>query len=143
MQGETRVVTKGIARGNPGMAGAGIIITRPDVEVRKGTEPIGKFLGRATQLQAELLAMIEALDIVRGRELGAVSIHIDCEPIWRLVMGSSRPQPDLLKYYERVTALLYNGPAIPLRLVHSSETERAEHLANQAIDTRGRSAALE
>ena len=61
-----RVFTDGASRGNPGLAGIGIVFCDDGNEI---LETHKKFLGKFTNNSAEYLALIESVKILRNSEL--------------------------------------------------------------------------
>jgi ribonuclease HI len=55
---ELVINTDGGARGNPGPAGIGVVISTPE---GRHLESFGKYIGETTNNQAEYLAVVEAL----------------------------------------------------------------------------------
>jgi len=78
------VETDGACRGNPGLAGAGVIIKD---ENGAKIETIGTFLGVTTNNQAEYRALIEGLEAVARHQPSAVTVRMDSELLVRQMTG--------------------------------------------------------
>jgi ribonuclease HI len=77
---ETSIIlyTDGACSGNPGPAGIGIVIQRPDEVVE-----IAEFIGSGTNNIAELTAILRALESIRDDEKDRV-IHLYTDSAWSL-----------------------------------------------------------
>jgi ribonuclease HI len=122
----------GGARGNPGPAGAGVVITTSE-----GTRihEAGYFLGRQTNNAAEYHALIRALQ--RAQQCGQqpLSIHSDSELLVRQITGDYRVKsPRLAQLYEQVQLLLLRAGVWNIQHVPREENARADALANLAMD---------
>ncbi len=131
------VNTDGGARGNPGPAGAGVVIATPDgVTVAE----LSKELGTATNNQAEYWALIFALERVRalqaeGHGSGVIEVRMDSELIVRQLSGEYKVRNEGLKpLYERVTSLCQNLGVVKFVHVPRRQNKRADELANEAMD---------
>lgn len=124
----------GGARGNPGPAGYGVIIT--DSRGRRLRERWG-YLGRATNNVAEYRGLIAALE--SALELGAqeLTVHTDSELVQRQVTGRYKiRQPHLKELAARVQELAARFARFEIEHVGRSENADADALANRAMDTR-------
>ena len=135
------VETDGAARGNPGLAGAGIIIKD---EQGRTVETIGKFLGVTTNNQAEYQALIEGLRAVARHQPDSVTVRMDSELVIKQMNGQYRVRhPDLLPLYSRATELASALPAVTFVHIPREKNPGADKVANVAIDSRGRRVALD
>lgn len=135
------VETDGAARGNPGLAGAGVIIRGEDGHE---VDRVGKFLGRATNNQAEYEALIAGLEAVKRFEPEAVTVRMDSELVVRQMTGEYRVKaPDLIPLYSKAIELAVDLPHITFVHVPRGQNAAADRLANVVIDSRGRRVATE
>lgn len=123
----------GGARGNPGPAGYGLLLT--DDEGRRLTA--WGYLGETTNNVAEYQGLIAAL--ATAIELGAshLTVHTDSELIQRQVSGVYKVrQPHLRALLLEVRALV--GRLEGFRIVHvpREKNRQADALVNRAIDER-------
>ncbi|HWV39080.1 MAG TPA: ribonuclease HI family protein [Vulgatibacter sp.] len=129
-----RVYSDGAARGNPGPAGAGAVLTTPDGEV---VERLGRYLGRNTNNYAEYMGLILGLE--RARELGAQEVHVfaDSELLIRQLEGRYQVKaPNLRPLFARATALLRGFDRVRLAHVRRELNAEADEMSNRAIDER-------
>jgi ribonuclease HI len=134
--GLTRVAVyvDGGARGNPGPAGIGVVITDPDgAELARAND----YIGEATNNEAEYHALLLGLD--RARALGSREVEIvnDSQLVERQVRGEYRvKKPELRILHERVLAALESFDRWSIRSVPREQNELADALVNEAIDAR-------
>lgn len=130
--------TDGGARGNPGPAGIGFIITEEGGEVLAEDS---KFLGETTNNVAEYTALIEALlktVALFGEDTRviAVAVRLDSELVVKQLAGHYKVKHAGLKpLFARVRELTSRHfPNISFSHVRRIENARADKLANEAMD---------
>ncbi len=124
----------GASRGNPGTAGAGVLILDPDGNPFKRLK---KFLGSVTNNVAEYSALIVALESAHRFGIKRLSVMADSELVVKQVKGLYRVKsPDLRPLYERVMALSSSLIFFEIAHVRRERNAEADSLANEAIDTR-------
>jgi len=122
----------GAARGNPGPAGLGAIIKRPDGEV---LATCSEGYGEATNNAAEYAALLMGLR--RALELGLrrIEIRADSELLIKQLGGDYRVKNAALKsLFEQAQRLLEQFEWTRLRHVRREYNSEADRLANQGID---------
>lgn len=122
----------GGARGNPGPAGAGVMI-----RVAEGPAifEAGYFLGRQTNNFAEYVALIRGLE--RATQLGAASVLVrsDSELLVRQMTGDYQVKaPALRTLHLQAQTLLLRLPRWSIEHVRREHNQRADELANLAMD---------
>ena len=120
----------GSSRGNPGSAGAGVVIQDGDGKIIR---EISRYLGRATNNEAEYHAFIIALE--NARELGAeaVQVRVDSELLAKQMNGYYQVKSLKLRpLYHKAKELLGFFKEVEIRHVRRGLNERADMLANQA-----------
>jgi len=128
------VETDGAARGNPGLAGAGVILKD---EYGHRIETIGKFLGVTTNNQAEYHALIEGLQAAARHAPESVTVQMDSELVVRQMNGQYRVRhPELLPLYAQAVELAASLPSITFVHVPRERNPGADRVANEAIDGR-------
>lgn len=124
--------TDGGARGNPGPAGIGVVMTDAQGEV---VAEIAEYIGEATNNQAEYRALIAGL--TRARELAAtvVDIRMDSELVVRQLNGEYKVKNENMKpLYVQATALLKTFARYTIQHVRREQNAEADKLVNQALD---------
>ena len=122
----------GASRGNPGPAGIGIIIKNESGEVKAR---ISRYIGEATNNQAEYKALIAALE--EAARLGAerVDIRMDAQLVTRQIRGSYKARNANLKLLcHQAKQLLSQFQSFTITHIPRKENRVADALANQAID---------
>lgn len=124
--------TDGGARGNPGPAGIGVVMTDAQGEV---VAEIAEYIGEATNNQAEYRALIAGL--TRAQELAAtvVDIRMDSELVVRQLQGEYKVKNENMKpLYAQATALLKTFARYTIQHVRREQNTEADKLVNQALD---------
>ena len=122
----------GASRGNPGDAGAGIILLD-----RQGNELSTRslYLGKCTNNSAEYQALIAGLEV--ALEVGCRDLHIflDSQLIVRQIQGIYKVKnEDLKPLYNRARRLLTELQSWKIYHIPREKNFRADHLANKGID---------
>ncbi len=122
----------GGARGNPGPAAIGAVLSTPDGEVvARAAETIGV----ATNNVAEYRALL--LGLARARELGATEIEVvnDSELIAKQVNGIYKVKhPDMRPLHLDAMQALRTFAAWQVRSVPRAQNADADALVNAALD---------
>jgi ribonuclease HI len=122
----------GGARGNPGPAAIGLVVSEPGGHViAEHSERIGP----ATNNVAEYRAVLKGLE--RAAALGAREIELvnDSELIARQLTGAYKVKHASMKpLYEEATAALRAFDRWAIRTVPRAENARADELVNRALD---------
>lgn len=128
------VYTDGGARGNPGPAGIGVVISNSQGKVVK---EISKSIGLATNNQAEYWAVIFALEaLIDFPESKKVNFFLDSKLVVEQINGNYKIKNLGLKpLYERVKSLVKQlGIDVVFEHVPRRKNKRADELVNEAID---------
>ncbi len=122
----------GGARGNPGPAAIGVVVTGDDGQVL--TE-VGETIGRATNNVAEYRAVVLGAEL--ARELGATELELigDSELVVKQVRGEYRVKdPNLQSLHAQVRAALAEVGEWSIRNVPRAANAEADRLVNAALD---------
>ena len=129
-----RLRTDGAARGNPGPAGAGILI---EDDQGNRLQARHKWLGQMTNNQAEYHALVEGLKSVTDWKPDRLEILLDSKLVVEQVRGQYKTKvPELQRLLIDVMRLLKQFPSYEIKHVAREENRGADHLANMAIDER-------
>ena len=126
------VYCDGAARGNPGPAGAGVLVATPDGEV---VAEVAEGLGRTTNNVAEYTAAILGLE--RARDLGArrVVVRSDSQLLVNQLSGRYRVKSEHLKgLHDRVRTLAAAFERARFEHVPRALNVEADRLANEGVD---------
>ena len=122
----------GGARGNPGPAAAGCVISTPEGEI---LGEHAELLGRVTNNVAEYRALL--LGLRHARELGVTDIEVvnDSELIAKQVNGQYKVKhPAMRPLYLDALAALREFERWRVRTVPRAQNADADALVNQALD---------
>ncbi len=125
----------GGARGNPGPAAIGVVVSSPDGDVLEETsEPIGV----ATNNVAEYRALLRGLELARALGASEVEIVNDSELVARQVSGAYKVKhPAMKPLHAQATAALREFGSWGIRTVPRAQNARADELVNEALDAGG------
>ncbi|MBK8916084.1 MAG: reverse transcriptase-like protein [Phycisphaerales bacterium] len=124
----------GGARGNPGPAGAGVVICDDD---EKPLFEAGYFLGPLTNNAAEYNALLRSLERIALAPPQPVRLHSDSELLVRQITGEYQVKsPALEQLYMQAQRLLLRISHWSIRHVRRDANRRADQLANLAMDER-------
>ena len=124
----------GGARGNPGPAAIGVVVSGADGEV---LDEIAEPIGVATNNVAEYRAVLRGVQ--RASELGAREIELvgDSELIARQLMGVYKVKhPAMRELHTQALAALREFDRWSIRTVPRDQNAGADALVNQALDAR-------
>ena len=122
----------GGARGNPGPAAIGVVVSDDDGEV---VEELAEPIGVATNNVAEYRAVLRALE--RAAALGATELELigDSELVARQLTGAYKVKhPSMKPLHAQATSALSAFERWSIRSVPRAQNARADALVNAALD---------
>jgi ribonuclease HI len=122
----------GGARGNPGPAAIGVVISQPDGTV---VDQVAERIGSATNNVAEYTALLRGLE--RAKELGAEEIEIvnDSELVARQLTGVYKVKhPAMRPLHQNATEALRGFARWSIRSVPRAQNAHADALVNKALN---------
>jgi len=122
----------GGARGNPGPAAVGIVVSTPEGEVLDEASTV---IGDATNNVAEYRALLLGLE--RARALGATEVEVvnDSELVARQVEGAYKVKhPGLEPLHAAAQRALQGFDRWSIHSVPRAQNARADALVNEALD---------
>jgi ribonuclease HI len=123
--------TDGAARGNPGPAGAGIVLKTPAGELLHSE---GEFLGNTTNNVAEYRALLLGLTRALERGIERIEVRADSELLIKQLLGKYRVNsPHLLELHTQARALLARFVSSKLVHVRREFNAEADYQANLGI----------
>lgn len=132
--GRLRMFTDGASRGNPGEAGIGVLIEDESGHIVK---KLARYLGKATNNQAEYTALIDGLKA--AVELGAdeVSVFADSELVVKQMKGEYKVKnEDLQEKHGEAKKVAAGFKKVSYNYIPREKNKEADALANEAIDKR-------
>jgi ribonuclease HI len=127
-----KLFSDGACRGNPGIGGAGAVIT----DVRENVIWEGKeYLGHCTNNIAEYRALILGLKGALAHGYKNLEVYLDSELLAKQINGSYRVKNENLQVLmKEVRSLLTSFESVEVKHVPRSHNSHADKLANLAID---------
>jgi len=123
-----------VTRGNPGLAGAGIVLVDAAGVVQAR---VARYLGNATPLEAQLQALELALRYARPYAPAPLRLVLGNETAVRQLSGEQPPRhPNVLRMLAPIDGLLAPFAASMFTLGRSDDLAEAARLADLGIDTR-------
>ena len=127
-----RLFTDGAARCNPGPAGLGVVIEDGEGLRLRG---LCRYIGKATNNQAEYLAIIEGLRAVEEWKPDRLEVFLDSKLVVEQLAGRYRVKsPELAPLFRQASELLARFGSVELKHVPREKNKGADALANKAID---------
>lgn len=129
-EGYLKLYVDGAAKGNPGEAGVGIVIVDAH-----GTSllKIGRYIGHATNNQAEYQALIVALEKAIDLRAREIVVFSDSELMVKQIKGLYKVKNETLKqYHTRARDLLNRFRSCRMELIPREENREADRLASKA-----------
>ncbi len=130
--------TDGGARGNPGPAATGVVVLDGRSRILAARS---KYLGRATNNQAEYKALIQGLEevikVVGKTKAGDTDLkaYLDSELIVRQMKGEYRVKDkDLKPLFEKVNKLVELLGKVQFTHITRDKNKKADSLVNQELD---------
>jgi len=130
--GRFQLFTDGASRGNPGQAGAGIVLRGPDGGVACCEK---KFLGICTNNEAEYKALNLGLETALKQKCLSLEIFLDSELVVRQLEGIYKIKNARLSELSRESKrLLSLFDSYSISHIPREKNAAADRLANEAID---------
>ena len=127
-----RIHIDGAARGNPGPAGVGVIITGPDGGV---AERLHRGIGEATNNVAEYCALLLALERAQALGYPNIEVYSDSELLVRQIQGRYQVKhPALKELYAEARDRIGRFRRFAIQHVPREQNAEADALANRGID---------
>jgi len=122
----------GGARGNPGPAAIGVVVSDPDGEV---LQEVAETIGTATNNVAEYRALLRGLECAAALRASEVEIVNDSELVAKQLTGEYKVKhPAMKPLYLDAVAALGGFQRWQIRSVPRAQNAHADALVNQALD---------
>jgi ribonuclease HI len=122
----------GGARGNPGPAAIGVVVSGEDGEI---LDEVAEAIGVATNNVAEYRALLEGLERARARGAAEVLIVNDSELVAKQLTGAYRVKhPAMKPLHAQAIAALRGFEGWQIRSVPRAQNAHADALVNRALD---------
>ena len=122
----------GGARGNPGPAAIGVVVSDPAGGV---IEELAETIGVTTNNEAEYRALLRALELAARLGAQEVRIYGDSELVAKQVTGEYKVKhPRMKELHEQAIVALGRFPRVTITTVPRAQNARADELVNRARD---------
>jgi ribonuclease HI len=129
-----RLFTDGASRGNPGHAGLGVVIEDENGMRLRGFH---RYLGTATNNEAEYLALLDGLKAVKEWKPDRLEVYLDSKLVVEQMNGRYKIKaPELIPLHRQATELMQEFRDFKVQHVEREKNRGADALANKAIDAR-------
>ena len=123
----------GGARGNPGPGAIGIVIKNTDEKVIK---ELGKFIGRATNNEAEYKAVIFGLEACQEKGATEVSCFIDSLLVVNQLNGDFKVKDKKIKtFWTQVKSLEKKFAKVTYHHIPREKNYLADKIVNEVLDS--------
>ncbi|MET0557636.1 MAG: ribonuclease HI family protein [Solirubrobacterales bacterium] len=127
-----QVNVDGGARGNPGPAAIGVVLSTPEGEV---LEEHGERIGRATNNVAEYRALLRGVELAASHGATELDLVGDSELVVKQMKGEYKVKDATMRELNaEVKAALRPFDSWSIRHVRRAQNAEADRLVNQALD---------
>ena len=127
-----KLFSDGACRGNPGMGGAGAVITDEADNILWEEK---EYLGHCTNNIAEYKALILGLKGARVLGFDQLDVYLDSELLANQINGSYKVKNENLKVLmQEVRSLLSSFKSVQVKHILRCQNSQADKMANLAID---------
>ena len=128
------IYTDGGSRGNPGPSAIGIAVVDANGKIFK---EYSRYLGEATNNQAEYQAVIFALQKSKQLKIKEVEIRTDSELIGRQLLGKYKiKDQDLQPLFIKAWNLRLDYDKVDIKIIPREQNKKADLLVNQELDNK-------
>ena len=122
----------GGARGNPGPAAIGVVVSEPEGEV---VTTFADTIGETTNNVAEYRALLRGLELAAEHGAREVQVINDSELVARQLTGAYKVKhPAMRELHRQALAALAGFDAWSIRSVPRADNAQADALVNEALD---------
>jgi len=125
--------TDGGARGNPGPGAVGVVIKNKEGKVIK---EVGKFIGRATNNEAEYKAIIEGLKECKEKKAGELECFLDSLLVVSQLNGKFKVKDKKIKIlWNEAKSLEKNFKEVLYHHIPRTKNYLADKIVNEVLDS--------
>ncbi|HLD28076.1 MAG TPA: ribonuclease HI family protein [Patescibacteria group bacterium] len=127
---KAKLYTDGGARGNPGPAGIGAVLEIGDQKYN-----YKKYIGEATNNQAEYQAIIMGLEHAKKAGVREVDCYLDSELVVKQLNHKYKVKnQDLASFFVKAWNLIQSFDQVTFKHIFREANKEADKLVNEAID---------
>ncbi len=125
------IYTDGGARGNPGPAGCGAVLLFPDKKIKE----FSRFLGKATNNQAEYEGVVLGLEKARAFKATEINFYLDSKLIVEQLNRRYKiKDPKLGSLFIKIWNLSQSFKKVNFYYIPREKNKPADRLVNRVID---------
>ncbi len=130
------IYTDGGSRNNPGPSALGVVISDDKGNVLK---EYSRYLGEATNNQAEYEAVIFALQKAKQLKIKELEIRTDSELIGKQLLGKYKiKDPNLQPLFIKAWNLRLDYDKVDIKIISREQNKKADKLVNQELDSKSK-----
>lgn len=131
---EAVMYTDGGARGNPGIAGIGVLIEDKDENVIR---EISQYIGEQTNNVAEYKALSRGLEVAVDLGIKKITCYLDSELVVKQIKGEYKVKNErMIPMYNMIIPLIKKFDSFEIIHIRRELNKKADKLANEAMDNR-------
>jgi len=132
MANKTIVYADGGSRNNPGPSALGVVVTDDKGKILK---EYSRYLGEATNNQAEYEAVIFALQKAKQLKYKNIELRVDSELIGKQLLGKYKiKDADLQPLFIKAWNLRLDFEKVDIKIIPREQNKKADKLVNQELD---------
>jgi len=132
MANKTIVYADGGSRNNPGPSALGVVVADDKGKILK---EYSRYLGEATNNQAEYEAVIFALQKAKQLKIKNVELRVDSELIGKQLLGKYKiKDADLQPLFIKAWNLRLDFEKVDIKIIPREQNKKADKLVNQELD---------
>ena len=136
MANKAIIYAEGGSRNNPGPSALGVVIADDKGKILK---EYSRYLGEATNNQAEYEAVIFALQKAKQLKYKNIEIRVDSELIYYQLTGKYKiKDPDLQPLFIKAWNLRLDYDKVDIKIIPREQNKKADKLVNQELDSRNK-----
>lgn len=136
MANKAIIYADGGSRNNPGPSALGVVIADDKGKILK---EYSRYLGEATNNQAEYEAVIFALQKAKQLKYKNIEIRVDSELIYYQLTGKYKiKDPDLQPLFIKAWNLRLDYDKVDIKIIPREQNKKADKLVNQELDSRNK-----
>lgn len=126
------VFCDGGSRGNPGPSALGVVIKTTKGEV---ISEIGEFLGIQTNNYAEYMAVVRAMEYLKGKGIKSAQFYLDSQLVVRQLNGEYKIKSDNIKHLNQKVNELRADIDVSFEHVYRENNKEADAEVNKVLDS--------
>ena len=131
MANKTIVYADGGSRNNPGPSALGVVVTDDKGKILK---EYSRYLGEATNNQAEYEAVIFALQKAKQLKYKNIELRVDSELIGKQLLGKYKiKDADLQPLFIKAWNLRLDFEKVDIKIIPREQNKKADKLVNQEL----------